>query len=44
MYKCPNCDSSLSIHDDFMICHICNYTRKIPIKCDECDSRELQKI
>jgi primosomal protein N' (replication factor Y) len=44
LYKCPNCDSSLSIHDDFMICHICNYMRKVPIKCDKCNSTELQKI
>lgn len=44
LYKCPNCDISLSLHNDLMMCHICNYTKKIPLNCVKCNSNELQKV
>ncbi|MDD2907972.1 MAG: hypothetical protein PHH98_04995 [Candidatus Gracilibacteria bacterium] len=44
LYKCENCDNSLSIHGDNMICHICNFSQKIPEKCTNCKSIELQKV
>lgn len=44
LFKCPNCDISLSIHDNKMICHTCNYNKIIEDKCDNCNSKSLQKV
>jgi len=44
LYKCPNCDSSLSIHGDNMTCHLCHYSQKVPKNCDKCNNSELQKV
>ncbi|MDR2640706.1 MAG: hypothetical protein LBC61_05360 [Candidatus Peribacteria bacterium] len=44
LYRCPNCDTSLSLHNDLMVCHICNFTKKMASKCDNCSSSELQKV
>ncbi|MDR0772072.1 MAG: hypothetical protein LBF15_03335 [Candidatus Peribacteria bacterium] len=44
MYKCPNCDASLSLHNDLMACHVCSFSKKIPLKCDKCGTNELQKV
>jgi primosomal protein N' (replication factor Y) len=44
LYKCNFCDTSLSLHGDLMVCHICGFTRKVPQKCDKCGSFELQKV
>ncbi|MCH7990688.1 MAG: primosomal protein N', partial [Planctomycetes bacterium] len=37
--KCPNCDISLTWHRDreIALCHSCDYHRKLPRKCPECD-------
>lgn len=44
LFKCPNCDVSLSIHSENMICHICNFSKKIENNCNKCNSTNLQKI
>jgi len=44
LYKCDNCDNSFSIHNENMICHICNMTKKVPQNCYVCNSLELQKV
>ena len=46
LYKCPNCDISMSIHKypEQLICHICNLTSQIPKKCHKCNHESLQKV
>ena len=44
LYKCDNCDISMSIHWENMICHMCNNHKKIESKCDNCNSFELEKV
>lgn len=44
IFKCENCDVSLNIHSTKMICNICNFSKNIPQKCDNCGSLELLKI
>ncbi len=45
-YKCPNCDTSLVIHNysTKLICHICNYSENIPKTCKKCWSKNLKAI
>ena len=46
LYKCPNCDISMSVHKypEKLICHICNLTTNIPKKCHKCTEETLQKV
>lgn len=44
IFKCKNCDNSLTIHNDKMVCHICWYTENIKITCPDCNSKNLEKI
>lgn len=44
IFKCKNCDVSLNIHSEKMICHICWHTEKTSNSCDNCHSDELLKI
>lgn len=44
LFKCKNCDISLSIHGNEMICHTCNFSKKIEEKCEVCNSKDLVKI
>lgn len=46
LYKCDNCDLSLSIHKypAKMICHTCAFQADIPEKCSQCGSSELEKV
>ncbi|MCD5385163.1 primosomal protein N' [Candidatus Gracilibacteria bacterium] len=46
LYKCPNCDISMSVHKypEKIICHICNLTTDIPKKCHKCNKEALQKV
>lgn len=44
LFKCPNCDISLSIHNNEMICHTCNFMKRIENKCSICNSSELFKV
>jgi len=46
LYKCPNCDISMSVHKypESIICHICNLTTTIPVKCHKCTKTTLSKV
>jgi len=46
LYKCPNCDISMSVHKypEQLICHICNLTTTIPKKCHKCSKETLNKV
>lgn len=46
LYKCKNCDVSMSVHKypAILICHICNNTSIIPTKCEKCNKETLQKV
>ena len=46
LYKCNNCDTSLSVHKypAKLICHICNHTENINNKCCKCNKNSLQKV
>jgi primosomal protein N' (replication factor Y) len=44
LHKCKNCDISMSLHWDNMICHSCWYSKKIVSNCENCKSKELQKV
>jgi primosomal protein N' (replication factor Y) (superfamily II helicase) len=42
---CPRCDKPLTFHQqsDVMICHTCNYRRKLPQVCPECGSSYIKQ-
>jgi primosomal protein N' (replication factor Y) len=43
--KCPNCETPLTLHTDEkdkLLCHHCNYTRKIPQTCPACDGKNIR--
>jgi primosomal protein N' (replication factor Y) len=42
--KCKNCDVSLSYHksQNYIQCHYCGYTSRLPEKCENCNSDEIQ--
>ncbi|ADL12953.1 primosomal protein N' [Acetohalobium arabaticum] len=42
--ECPNCDVSLTYHADktLLRCHYCDYQRKVPDICPECESRYIK--
>ncbi len=44
VFKCKNCDTSLTIHSQNMVCHICWASEKIKEKCDNCNSKKLEKV
>ncbi len=43
VFKCPNCDISLTYHEysHSLKCHYCNHEEKIPTVCNRCGSKEL---
>ncbi len=43
VYKCPNCDVSLTYHKDKhrLLCHYCGYAKKLEKLCRMCGSEEL---
>ena len=43
--RCPRCDLPLTYHldDDALICHTCNYRRKVPLKCPHCASTAIRQ-
>ncbi len=43
VFKCPNCDISLTYHKnkDILKCHYCNFYMEMPIKCTKCNSKYL---
>ncbi len=48
LYKCKNCDISMSVHKfpQKLICHVCGENKDIPTKCEKCNSssESLQKV
>ena len=43
--RCPRCDFPLTFHTDesALICHTCNYRRKLPKKCPQCGSDAIRQ-
>jgi primosomal protein N' (replication factor Y) len=43
---CPRCDLPLTYHagPDLLICHTCNYRRKMPAKCPACGSAQIRQL
>ena len=43
--RCPNCEIPLIFHsqEDRLICHTCNYQRKMPAVCPECGGRHIRQ-
>jgi primosomal protein N' (replication factor Y) len=47
--KCPRCDIPLTYHTrsrrggDALVCHRCNYTRRMPAKCPACGSGRIRQ-
>lgn len=46
LYKCENCDISLSVHKypEKLICHLCKNIKNIPLNCEKCWSSKLNKV
>jgi primosomal protein N' (replication factor Y) len=44
--SCPYCSVGMSLHvaKNALVCHYCNYTTKIPLKCENCGSFEIEAI
>jgi primosomal protein N' (replication factor Y) (superfamily II helicase) len=44
--RCPRCDTQLTFHssENALICHICNYRRKMPTKCPECGGPNIRQF
>ena len=42
--KCPDCDVSLTYHKsmNYLTCHYCGYTMRVPEVCPCCESRDLR--
>lgn len=34
--QCPNCSTSLTLHQHLLGCHYCGYSKQIELKCSEC--------
>ncbi|MFA5917048.1 MAG: primosomal protein N' [Candidatus Gracilibacteria bacterium] len=46
LYKCKNCDVSLSVHKNpsKLICHMCGFIQDIDLRCEKCNGNNLQKV
>lgn len=46
LFKCPNCDTSLSVHRNprKLLCHICSYEKEIKTNCEKCNKDWLEMI
>lgn len=46
LYKCKNCDISMSVHKypAKLICHICHENSDIPTRCLKCNKNKLEKV
>ncbi len=46
LYKCKNCDVSLSVHKNpsKLICHMCGFIQDIDLRCEKCHWSSLQKV
>jgi primosomal protein N' (replication factor Y) (superfamily II helicase) len=43
-YKCPNCDTSLTYHEDKqkLVCHLCGHEENLPDVCAKCHGANLK--
>jgi primosomal protein N' (replication factor Y) len=44
---CPRCDLPLTCHsegEESLVCHSCNYRRKMPMTCPQCGSKTIRKL
>ncbi len=43
--RCPRCDLPLTYHldEDALLCHSCNYQRKVPVRCPQCGSKAIRQ-
>ena len=43
--RCPRCNTQLTFHEyeNALICHICNYRRKMPAACPECEGPNIRQ-
>ncbi len=43
--RCPRCDLPLTYHldEDALLCHSCNYQRKVPVQCPHCGSKAIRQ-
>jgi primosomal protein N' (replication factor Y) len=44
---CPRCDLPLTCHSEggeSLVCHSCNYHRKIPVTCPQCSSKNISRL
>jgi len=44
--RCPRCDTQLTFHaaENSLLCHICNYRRKLPAKCPQCGGPNIRQF
>lgn len=44
--RCPRCDTPLTFHasSNGLVCHICNYQRKMPKVCPVCQSQNIRQF
>ena len=44
--RCPRCDLPLTYHldEDALVCHTCNYHRKVPVRCLKCGSSAIRQF
>lgn len=44
--KCPRDDKPLTYHGSKqkLICHVCAYTRQLPVKCPQCGSKQIKQL
>jgi primosomal protein N' (replication factor Y) len=44
--KCPRCELPLTWHGGSaqLVCHVCGYTRKMPMKCPNCGSKRIKQF
>ena len=44
--RCPNDDQPLTWHgsQQGLLCHLCGYTRKMPVKCPNCGSNQIRQL
>ena len=44
--RCPRCNTQLTFHtfENALICHICNYRRKMPTTCPDCSGPNIRQF
>ena len=43
--RCPRCNTQLTFHEyeNALVCHICNYRRKMPTSCPDCKKNNIRQ-